>query len=535
MPKQKLLRHISPVSRAHLGIFILIFAAIGGVIIWRSLAAPNPSLPGDLNNDNTVNVTDLSILLSDFNTSNAAADINSDGTVNILDMSILLSHYGESVSATTWTFCANENGQCSFSGTKDVRYGASGQYITKTFTDGTACDNSIFGDPAPGYLKECDYAASTTGTGPNYPASYFTGPLGANELLPTKQGAFLIDQPGGVGYDWTYDKNQIAKRQTDTGRKFDGIQLQYDGSGHWPDGTGLYGMNDPNSYSPTQEQFAISNGSFPEIAWTPNYTIAQMNAGAADTIWAKAANYWKGYAPNRIMLRTFTEFNLCTTYAAPPCSLNGNVNYCGTPFINAWRRMVNIFKQNGATNVGFEYNMDEGNNRDCVNQSYPGDAYVDWVGSDTYNRSHVADNNSYSTPLHPGWAEWWELFHYSGNNIYGAKVPWSMYDIFGSGAASAADIGVAGLPTRKPFVIGETGSIYDPNYPTKKGDWFRNIAAAPNGAKSMSSLMGISFFDEDVTGAEGTDSNFFVDYPTTNSDVYAGYIQMARDPWFNTR
>ena len=99
MPKPKPLKHVSPVSRAHLAIFILIFAAIGGIIIWRSLAAPNPSLPGDLNNDNTVNVTDLSILLSDFNTSNAAADINSDGTVNILDLSALLSHYGQSVSS----------------------------------------------------------------------------------------------------------------------------------------------------------------------------------------------------------------------------------------------------------------------------------------------------------------------------------------------------------------------------------------------------------------------------------------------------
>ena len=95
MPKQKLLRHISPVSRAHLGIFILIFAAIGGVIIWRSLAA-NPNLPGDLNNDNSVNVTDLSILLSNYGTSNTAADINSDGTVNILDLSALLSNYGKS-------------------------------------------------------------------------------------------------------------------------------------------------------------------------------------------------------------------------------------------------------------------------------------------------------------------------------------------------------------------------------------------------------------------------------------------------------
>jgi hypothetical protein len=49
---------------------------------------------GDLNNDNQVNIFDLSILLSDWGTANTTADINHDGTVNIFDLSILLSHWG---------------------------------------------------------------------------------------------------------------------------------------------------------------------------------------------------------------------------------------------------------------------------------------------------------------------------------------------------------------------------------------------------------------------------------------------------------
>jgi hypothetical protein len=49
---------------------------------------------GDLNADNLVNIFDLSIMLSKYNTTNATADLNSDGTVNIFDLSILLSHYG---------------------------------------------------------------------------------------------------------------------------------------------------------------------------------------------------------------------------------------------------------------------------------------------------------------------------------------------------------------------------------------------------------------------------------------------------------
>jgi hypothetical protein len=57
-------------------------------------AATVTSKPGDLNGDNSVNITDLSILLSNWNTPNAVADINHDGVVNIFDLSILLSNYG---------------------------------------------------------------------------------------------------------------------------------------------------------------------------------------------------------------------------------------------------------------------------------------------------------------------------------------------------------------------------------------------------------------------------------------------------------
>src|SRR6185503_12675202 len=87
-------------SRSHLGVFLIVFAILGLIILIKSFAAPNPNLQGDLNGDNTVNITDVTILLSDYGTSNSAADINSDNTVNVLDLFILLSHYGQSVSGT---------------------------------------------------------------------------------------------------------------------------------------------------------------------------------------------------------------------------------------------------------------------------------------------------------------------------------------------------------------------------------------------------------------------------------------------------
>ena len=106
--------HKAIFSSKKLLLFALLFGLIGGYILLRTFASPNPNLPGDLNGDNTVGITDLSILLSNYNTTNPTADINLDGTVNILDLSILLSHWGQSISAGTayvsdlaWTQVAN--------------------------------------------------------------------------------------------------------------------------------------------------------------------------------------------------------------------------------------------------------------------------------------------------------------------------------------------------------------------------------------------------------------------------------------------
>lgn len=49
---------------------------------------------GDLNFDNSVNIVDLSIMLTNFATTNVVADLNLDGNVTIVDLSILISNYG---------------------------------------------------------------------------------------------------------------------------------------------------------------------------------------------------------------------------------------------------------------------------------------------------------------------------------------------------------------------------------------------------------------------------------------------------------
>ena len=69
-------------------------ACDAGASEYGSSTTPTPK-PGDTNNDNVVNIIDLSTLLSKWNTNYSAADFNKDNTVNIFDLSILLSNYGK--------------------------------------------------------------------------------------------------------------------------------------------------------------------------------------------------------------------------------------------------------------------------------------------------------------------------------------------------------------------------------------------------------------------------------------------------------
>jgi len=67
--------------------------------------------------------------------------------------------------------------------------------------------------------------------------------------------------------------------------------------------------------------------------------------------------------------------------------------YRGTPaeFIAAWRRVVTIFRQQGASNVEWTLQMTayafrvKSSDARSINRWYPGDAWVDNVGGDAYN------------------------------------------------------------------------------------------------------------------------------------------------------
>ena len=62
-----------------------------------------------------------------------------------------VTNYGNS----NWSQCASEGQFCSFSGTRNVQYGANGVYVYRTVTNGTICSNAVFSDPLFGVAKRC--------------------------------------------------------------------------------------------------------------------------------------------------------------------------------------------------------------------------------------------------------------------------------------------------------------------------------------------------------------------------------------------
>jgi hypothetical protein len=67
---------------------------------------------------------------------------------------------------TQWTKCADENGVCTVSGTRAVRYGARGSYFSRNVTGSIACNNGVWGDPLVGVVKACEYAGTAAAPPP---------------------------------------------------------------------------------------------------------------------------------------------------------------------------------------------------------------------------------------------------------------------------------------------------------------------------------------------------------------------------------
>lgn len=75
------------------------------------------------------------------------------------------SSYRQVNDAAGWTRCASEDQYCKVGGTARVRYGADNRYEYRNVTGGIQCSVKVFGDPAYGVHKTCEYMPTGGGYG----------------------------------------------------------------------------------------------------------------------------------------------------------------------------------------------------------------------------------------------------------------------------------------------------------------------------------------------------------------------------------
>jgi hypothetical protein len=350
------------------------------------------------------------------------------------------------------------------------------------------CKNGVCSRPS----APATYSWTVTGIGISYPASYYTGPLGQGNILPSEDGAFLlaaITAPQAEGTSWSAHQAQILQREQEIGRTYDGL-MATDWNFEWPE---------------QHMEWIASAGRIPIVFGLNFGSSAGVLNGSQNFTIDNYANHYEAM-PFKVIIRLNHEFN----YAGVSYTSVGNTQ----GFVDAWRYVVNRFQQAGASNVGFWWTPAEGGDQSRAADvaSYPGDQYVDWVGSDSYNHCLVGAD-CYATPYEPGWASFGKVFDYP----LGFANLEAKHNTFGD---------------NKPFMVGETGTVYDAAFPSLKGQWYDEIPEYADA--NMEWLRGVAFFDVN-TQEHNEANNWLVDYPISNPSVLQGFRNMAQDPFFNAR
>ena len=167
----------------------------------------------------------------------------------------------------------------------------------------------------------------------------------------------------------------------------------------------------------------------------------------------------------------------------------------GTPadFVAAWQHYVTVFRDRGATNVSFALILEANSYSPAsIAQWYPGDAYVDWVGADGYNRF----------------------------GCDGSPARWVDFSTIFSPLADFAVL------HGKPALIAEWASAENPTAPGDKAQW---ITDAAQSLESWPQVKATMYFDDD-----GTQPG--CDYALGSSpSALQAFATMGAQPFFNPR
>ncbi len=140
----------------------------------------------------------------------------------------------------------------------------------------------------------------------------------------------------------------------------------------------------------TYEKWLVSTGREPLISVKPqngNGSAISWNAIANAPTGSTLRNQINGWADKIKSLGGPVYF----TFNHEPEAAASNKYGTSPDFIRAWRKIVDVFRQRGVTNAkflwimtGWAFNVNGGDKRAAA-KWYPGDSYVDALGSDEYN------------------------------------------------------------------------------------------------------------------------------------------------------
>jgi len=146
-----------------------------------------------------------------------------------------------------------------------------------------------------------------------------------------------------------------------------------------------------------------SYGAIPMITWEPYlataFTLEAIATGEYDSYindFAIAAKSWG----KQLFLRPMHEPN--GNWYPWSGSENGADAAAAQTYINAWRRIYNIFSGVGAKNVTVVWSVNHrsvptNESWNQIGSYYPGDSYVDWVGADGYSWDGNSGEPTYET------------------------------------------------------------------------------------------------------------------------------------------
>ncbi len=123
-------------------------------------------------------------------------------------------------------------------------------------------------------------------------------------------------------------------------------------------------------------------GAIPLVSWACAPTAA-VAAGYDDAVISNFASQLRQFG-RAVFVRWFWEMNLRTA-SSSRCNAGGGPD----TFVAAWKRVWNLFKQAGASNVALVWCPGVNGDPSGMAPYFPGSAYVDWIGADGYDRRHL--------------------------------------------------------------------------------------------------------------------------------------------------